>query len=104
MLAVGVERDADDRIGVRVEGLDHVARPAVPDLDGPVPARGGESFSVGAERQAVDFRLVPKDQRLDPAEPHQVMPFPLAQVFRTLLEEFAGRRPGCPPTARGGPG
>src|SRR5262249_59004717 len=68
-------------------GLEHGDRPAVPDLpdlDGPVRAGGGEPFSVGAERHAVDFRLVPQDQRLELAEPHQVMPFPLAQVFRTL--------------------
>ena len=87
VLAVGVERDADDRIGVRAGKVwTTLARPAVPDLDGPVPARGGESFSVRAERHAVHFRLVPDDQRLDLAEPHQVVPFPLAQVFRTVVE------------------
>ena len=91
VLAVGVERDADDRSRcVRVRVWITLARLAVPDLDGPVPARGGESFAVRAERHAVDLRLVPEDQRLDPAEPHEVMPFPLAQVFRTLVEELQG--------------
>src|SRR5262249_8948615 len=46
VLAVGVECDADDRIGVRLEGLYHPTRPAVPDLDGPVSARGGEELAV----------------------------------------------------------
>ena len=89
--AVGVERDAGHVAAVRVlEGPDHLTRPAVPDLDGPVPARGGEELAVGAERQAVDFGLVPEDDRLDPAEPHEVVPLPLAQVFRALVEEFEG--------------
>src|SRR5262249_30729722 len=79
VLAVGVESDTDDQFGVRFEGLYlRLARPAVPDLDGPVPARGGELFPVRAECHAVNFRLVRYDQRIKQAEPHQVMPFPLA--------------------------
>src|SRR5262249_52295044 len=84
---VGVEGDAENRIGVRLFENPHpLPRPAVPDLDGPVPARGGEPFSVEAERYAVHFRLVPEDQRLDLAEPREIVPLPPAQVFRTLLE------------------
>ena len=90
MPVVGMEGDAHDRIGVRFEGLDGPACPAVPDLDGPVPTRGREPFAVGTERHAVHFRLVPQDQWLDPAEPLQVMPFPVAQVFRALAEELQG--------------
>jgi hypothetical protein len=85
VLAVGVERDTDDRHGVRLESLERVACPTVPDRDGPVPARGGESFSVRAERHAVNFGLVRQDERLDTAEPLQVKPFPPAEDFRTLL-------------------
>jgi hypothetical protein len=59
VLAVGMEHDADNRIGVRRELLDDLARPAVPDLDGPVVARGGEAVPIGAERQALNPRLVP---------------------------------------------
>ncbi len=88
--AVGMKGDAARALVVRRELPDDLTRPAVPDSDGPVPTRGGESFSVGAERHAVNFGLVPEDQRFEPAEPHQVMPFPLAQVFRALLEKFQG--------------
>src|SRR5262245_15045222 len=42
VLAVAVEHDAEDGTLVCGEGLDLLARSAVPDLDGPVPACGGE--------------------------------------------------------------
>ncbi len=91
MPAVAVEGHAENGIGVRVfERLDRFPRPAVPDLDGPVPERGGEELAVRAKRQAVDFGLVPEDQRLDPAEPHEVVPLPAAQVLRALPEELEG--------------
>src|SRR5262249_22044799 len=83
VLAVGVERDADNRILMRVvDGLNQAARPAVPDLDSPVPAPGGQVLAVRAESYADHFGLVPDDQRLYLTEPHQVTPFPPAQVFR----------------------
>src|SRR5262249_45092262 len=38
MMATGVERHRiGDEVRVRVEGLEHLARPAVPDSDGPIP-------------------------------------------------------------------
>src|SRR5262249_59885049 len=75
---------------VCAESLDWLARSAVPYRDGAIPARGGELFPVGAERQTIHFILLVYDQRLNLAEPHQVMPFPIVQVFRTLLEQLQG--------------
>ena len=56
MLTVSVEHDGDDGIGVRGEGLDHVARPAVPDLDDPVPARGRDPLTASIESGPCDQR------------------------------------------------
>src|SRR5205085_7702620 len=90
VLAIGVERDAGRKAVVRGESLDYATRLAVPDLDRPIRTRGGDPFTAGAERQAVDLGLVPKDDRPHPAEPHEIAPLPLAQVFRALVEELQG--------------
>src|SRR5579864_6179798 len=88
VLAISVEHHTKDRISVRVEGLDLLARPAVPDLDGPIAARGGDPFTARAECQAADLGRVPEDDWLDPAQPLQIVPFPLPQLRGTLVELF----------------
>ena len=86
--AVGALRHTEDVGLVTAESLDQLPGPCVQDLHGPVPARGGELFAVRVKYHATDLGRVPENDRLDPAEPHEVMPFPLAQVFRTLAEEL----------------
>ena len=88
--AVGMKGDATRRLAVRGKLPSELPRPAVPDSDGPVPARGGKLFPVGAERHADHFRLVPDDQGLHHAAPHEVVPLPPAQVIRTLPECLQG--------------
>src|SRR5262249_32566950 len=93
MLAVRMERDARHEYGMRIFESSHDrSRLAVPDLDRPARARGGQALTVGAEGDAGDAYppLVVKDDLLDPAKPHEEVPFPLAQVVRTLLEENQG--------------
>src|SRR5262245_51607658 len=90
MLAVRMERDARHENGMRIwERSNDFSRLAVPDLDRPVHARGGQALTVAAEGDAGDphVPVVPKDDLLDPAKPHEKVPFPLAQVFWTLFEE-----------------
>src|SRR5205823_752436 len=65
----GAKRHAEDVAPVAGKRLDHLAAAHVPDLHGPVPARGGDLFAVRAERQAVNLGRVAKDDRFDPAEP-----------------------------------
>src|SRR5262249_17793584 len=95
VMATGVERHGIDEVRVRVESLVHFARPAVPDSDGPIPSHGGEAFPVGAERHAVDHGLVAEDDRIDPAEPPEGVPFPLTQALRAV----AGQVQAQPPAA-----
>src|SRR5262245_26166731 len=90
VVAIRVEHHAARRLVVGLEPVEALPRSAVPDLDGPVRARRGEPFSVGAERHAVNCCLVPDDQRLDLEEPHEVIPFPPAEVVRTRQEYSQG--------------
>src|SRR5262245_32558550 len=88
---MGVECNAARKAFMRFfESPDYSTRLDVPDLEAPVPARRGEEFAIGAEREAVDLRLVAKDDRFHPAEPHEVVPLPPAQVFGALFEELEG--------------
>src|SRR5436305_14175694 len=74
------------------ETSDDLSRLPVPDLDRPARARPGQALTVRAEGSACDphLPLVPKDDLFDPAKPHEEVPFPLAQVVRTLAEENQG--------------
>src|SRR5579864_2477774 len=90
MLPIGVKRHAEDEVGVRVERLENFACLAVPDLDGPIRSARGEALAVRTERHSVDLAVVPEDERIEPAETIEVVPFPLPQALRTLVEQFQG--------------
>src|SRR5437762_194608 len=83
------ERDRMGPTRVCLDALDELPALAVPDLDVPVRAGGGEALAVQAERHARDLAGIFDHQRLDGAEPHEVVPFPGAQVLRALLEDAA---------------
>src|SRR5262245_46481159 len=75
---------------VRRELPDDPTRSAVPNLDLAVLARGCDPLAVGTERYPINFGRVLQDQWLDLAQPHEVVPLPPAEVFRTLPERPQG--------------
>src|SRR5262249_19897953 len=86
-----MERHAADLVRVAAGELKWSAGPHVEQTDGPVLVGGGQAPAVGTEGQAADaVALTLEGNRIDPAEPLEVGPFPVAQVFRALVEELEG--------------
>ena len=54
LAAVAADGQADDAAGMAAERQDGLARPQVPELDGPVVAGGGQAPAVGEIRHAGD--------------------------------------------------
>src|SRR5262249_49793842 len=63
--AVGAERQADDQAGVTAEGVDRLARVAVPDSHGTILTARGDPPAVRAERQGVDLPIVSPEGGLE---------------------------------------
>ena len=80
-LPSGLNDTLIDAAGVPLEREQFLARGGVPELDRLVPARGGESLAVGAERHARDAVGVPLErEKLRVVEPLQVVPFEPAEL------------------------
>ncbi len=89
--AVGAVRHAVDPAGVAAQRAFRPAGDGVPSPHRPVVAARDEGFAVRAVRHAPDGPIV-AEEREEAAfvPPPKVVPFPVAQPRRTLIEQIAG--------------
>src|SRR5262249_62398873 len=86
-----MERHAANLALVATEGGKLHAGPGVEQTDRPVCIGGGQRSAIGTEGYAADPSAVALERdRVPLAEPTEVVPFPVAQVFRALVEQVEG--------------
>src|SRR5262245_16429038 len=73
-----------------LQGVQHAARPRVPDLERPIHAHRGELPTVRAPGHADDRSRVLQGSRVAVALPLEEMPLPAAQVLRAVVEQLLG--------------